>query len=96
MRGVPDLSDQNTQGKYPDRNPGSGMKVLRVMTTIVGTLFSLCLIAVFCYNFILSSGTKETVSQEKAAGVTIMDKYDMYVTNAISDALDGVMAIEKV
>lgn len=72
------------------------MKVIRVMTTIVGTLFSLCLIAVFCYNFILSSGTKETVSQEKAAPVTIMDKFDMYVTNAIADALDGVLAIEKV
>ena len=96
MRGVPALSDQTIQEKNPDRNPGSGMKVIRVMTTIVGTLFSLCLIAVFCYNFILSSGTKETVSQEKAAPVTIMDKFDMYVTNAIADALDGVLAIEKV
>ena len=90
------MSDQTIQEKNPDRNPGSGMKVIRVMTTIVGTLFSLCLIAVFCYNFILSSGTKETVSQEKAAPVTIMDKFDMYVTNAIADALDGVLAIEKV
>jgi len=86
------LSDQTTRNK----NPGAGQNVLRLMTTIVGTMFSLCLIAVFCYNFILSSGTKETVSQEKAAGVTIMDKYDMYVTNAIADALDGVLAIEKV
>lgn len=90
------MSDQTIQEKNPDRNPGSGMKVIRVMTTIVGTLFSLCLIAVFCYNFILSSGTKETVSQEKAAPVTIMDKFDMYVTNAIADALDGVLSIEKV
>ena len=90
------MSDQTIQEKNPDRNPDSGMKVIRVMTTIVGTLFSLCLIAVFCYNFILSSGTKETVSQEKAAPVTIMDKFDMYVTNAIADALDGVLAIEKV
>lgn len=46
MRGVPALSDQTIQEKNPDRNPGSGMKVIRVMTTIVGTLFSLCLIAV--------------------------------------------------
>lgn len=66
------------------------------MTTAMGVFFSLCLVVVFCYNFILSSGTKETVTQEKAAGVTIMDKYDMYVNNAISDALDGVLAIEKV
>ena len=84
------MSDQTIH----EKNPGTGMKVLRVMTTIVGTMFSLCLIAVFCYNFILSSGTKETVSQQKAAGVTIMDKYDMYVTNAIADALNGVLSVE--
>lgn len=90
------MSDQTIQDTNPDRNPSSGLKVLRVITTAVGTLFSLCLIVVFCYNLILSSGTKETVTQEKAAGVTIMDKYDMFVTNAISDALDGVLAIEKV
>jgi hypothetical protein len=90
------LSDQTIQGRNPDRDPGSGTKVLHVITTAVGTLFSLCLIVVFCYNFILSSGTKETVSQQKAAGVTIMDKYDMYVNNAIADSLDGFVVIEKV
>ena len=90
------MSDQTIQGRNPDRDPGSGTKVLRVITTAVGTMFSLCLIVVFCYNFILSSGTKETVSQQKAAGVTIMDKYDMYVNNAIADSLDGFVVIEKV
>ena len=90
------MSDQIMQQNNPDKNPGTGLKVLRVMTTIVGMFFSICLIAVFCYNLVLSSGTKETVSMEKAAGVTIMDKYDMYVNNAIADALDGVLAIEKV
>ena len=90
------MSDQTIQEMNPDRNPGSNLKILRVLTTAVGALFSLCLIAVFCYSLILSSGAKEAVSQEKAAGVTIMDKYDMFVTNAISDALDGVLAIEKV
>ena len=96
MRGVLNLSDQTIQEVSPDRDPGSGMKVLRVMTTAMGVFFSICLIAVFCYNFILSSGTKETVAQQKADGVTIMDKYDMYVNNAIADALDGVLSIEKV
>ena len=90
------MADRLIQEHNPDREPGSGTKVLRVMTTAVGALFSICLIVVFCYNLILSSGTKVTVSQQKAAGVTIMDKYDMYVTNAISDALDGVLSIEKV
>ena len=90
------MSEQNIQELSPDREPGSNLDVLRVMIAAAGTFFSICLIVVFCYNFILSSGTKETVSQEQAAGVTIMDKYDMFVTNAISDALDGFLAIEKV
>lgn len=90
------MSDQTIQEKNPDLEPGSNLNVLRMMITAVGTLFCIVALAVFCYNFILSSGTKEAVAQAKAADVTIMDKYDMYVTNAISDALDGVLAIEKV
>ena len=90
------MTDYTIQEKTPDREPGSGMKILRAMATVMGLCICLLLIPVFCYNFILSSGTKEAVAQEKAADVTIMDKYDMYVTNAIADALDGVLSIEKV
>ena len=63
------MSDQTFQERNPDRDPGSGTKVLRVITTAMGAFFSLCLIAVFCYNLVLSSGTKAAVSQQKAAGV---------------------------
>ena len=88
------MSDQTFQERNPDRDPRSGTKVLRVITTAMGAFFSLCLIAVFCYNLVLSSGTKAAVSQQKAAGVAIMDKYDMYVNNAIADSLDGFPFIE--
>ena len=90
------MTDNMIQERNPDRDPGSNLQVLRAITTAAGVFFCVVLLAVFCYNFILSSGTKETVSQEKAADVTIMDKYDMFVTNAIADALDGVLSIEKV
>lgn len=90
------MSDQTMRENNPDLKPASNMNVLRMMITAVGMLFCIVALVVFSYNFILSSGTKEAVAQVKAADVTIMDKYDMYVTNAISDALDGVLAIEKV
>lgn len=90
------MTDQTIQEQSPDRDPRSNLKVLRVVTTAVGVFFSAVLLVVFCYNFILSSGTKETVSQAKAPDVTIMDKYDMFVTNAIADALEGALSIEKV
>lgn len=90
------MTEETIQEMNPDRDPRSGMKVLRALTTVVGTFFCIVALGVFCCNFILSSGTKSAVSQAKAADVTIMDKYDMFVTNKISDALDGVLSIEKV
>ena len=90
------MIDQTIQEHSPDRDPRSNLNVLRIMTTAMGVFFCIVLLVVFCYNFILSSGTKETVAQAKAPDVTIMDKYDMFVTNAIADALDGVLSIEKV
>lgn len=90
------MTEETIQEMNPDRDPRSGMKVLRALTTVVGTFFCIVALGVFCYNFILSSGTKSAVSQAKAADVTIMDKFDMFVTNKISDALDGVLSIEKV
>ena len=41
-------------------------------------------------------GSAEGKAGEAAVDVAIMDRYDMYVTNQISSALDGVLAIEKV
>lgn len=90
------MSDQTIQERNPDREAGSNLSVLRVMTTAVGALFGIVALLVFCCNFILSSGTKVSDAQVKAADVTIMDKYDMFVNNKISDALDGVLSIEKV
>lgn len=91
-----ELSDQIIQEQNPDRNPTSNLNPLLAMVTAVGTFFCIAAMAAFCYNFILSSGTKTADPQVKAADVAIMDKYDMVVTNKISDALDGVLSIEKV
>jgi exopolysaccharide biosynthesis protein len=93
---VEELPDKNIQEVHPDRDPSSGMKAVRGIVTAASVLFTLLLLAVFCYNFILSSGTKVSAAQVKVADVTIMDKYDMFVTNQISEALEGVLSIEKV
>ena len=89
------MPDMNIQEVSPDRDPSSNIKVVRAIVTAASALFCLMLLAVFCYNFMLSSGTKVSAAKVKAADVTIMDKYDMFVTNEISDALAGVLAIEK-
>lgn len=43
-----------------------------------------------------SSGSKSGNTQMKVSDVTIMDKFDMVMTNEISSALDGILAIKKV
>lgn len=57
---------------------------------------SLALTAVLLYMLLTSSGNPETQAQAAAANAVIMDKYDMQMNNAISEALDGVLSIEKV
>ena len=45
---------------------------------------------------VISLGNPGTAAQTEAADVGIMDKYDMFMTNTISDSLDGILSIEKV
>ena len=90
------MSENTMQEMIPDRDPSSNINALRAIVTAAATLFCVVALLAFCYNLILSSGTKVSVSQQKASDVTIMDKYDMFVTNEISNALEGVLSIEKV
>lgn len=42
-----------------------------------------------------SSGTQHSTGNGEEAGVNMLDRFDTYMTNKISAALDGVMSIEK-
>ena len=55
------MTDQTNLERNPDRDPSSNLQILRVITTAMGAFFCAVLLVVFCGNFILSSGTKETV-----------------------------------
>ncbi len=41
-------------------------------------------------------GTPASVTSASGSDLAVMDKYDMYITNQISAALDGVFAVDKV
>ena len=66
----------------------SAGKILAVVLSAAAVL-ALLAFMVFCIG---NSGA----SAATAAQVNLMDKYDMYVTNRISEALDGILAVEKV
>lgn len=71
-------------------------KVILGILTAVTVICSMAAIAVLVVSIGLTSGSMESASGAKAVDVAIMDRYDMYMTNKVSEALDGVLSIEKV
>ena len=71
-------------------------KVLLGILTVVIAVCSMGILGILTVSVALTSGNPESASGSKSADVAIMDRYDMYVTNQVSNALEGVLNIEKV
>ena len=71
-------------------------KVLLGLLTAVVAACSVGTLGVLALSVALTSGSMESAAGAKAVDVAIMDRYDMYMTNAVSNALEGVLAIDKV
>ena len=58
----------------------------------------LCLLSVAMVLFLFTVGftDKKAASDTEKTSYTIMDRFDMLMTNTISDSLDGVLSIKKV
>lgn len=69
--------------------------VLKVITTLAVSVVSVILTVSLLELVLLGTGVPSKSSAD-APDRTIMDSYDMYMTNQVSNALDGVLAIEKV
>lgn len=63
----------------------------RAAAALIALLAAVALLVFFACG----TGNAEK-SAVTTAQVALMDKYDMYVTNQISEALDGILAVEKV
>ena len=61
-------------------------------------LLAVCVaaVAMVLSNFALVGGSGLVAANGGASNAAIMDKFDMFITNEISNALDGVLNIEKV
>lgn len=75
---------------------GNVKKVLLGLLTAVIAVCSVGALGVLVLSVALTSGSVESAPGAKVVDVAIMDRYDMYMTNAVSNALEGVLAIEKV
>lgn len=71
-------------------------KVLGGLLSPVLSLAGLGLTAVMLLSLLLGGGAGQKTGSVSAKDVAIMDRYEMYVNNRVSAALEGVLSIEKV
>ena len=70
--------------------------LLAGLAKCVVVLFCACLVAVLLRHLALSGGSGATATASSVGGAIFMDKFDMFMVNKTSDALEGVLDIEKV
>lgn len=71
-------------------------RILRVVLTVPAALGACALTAVMLYWSVLHVGNPISSVHMEVPKVDLMAQYDKYMTNNISSALEGVLAIEKV
>lgn len=72
------------------------LRALTVVLTLVLSAAAVCFFGGFSLWSLLNLGVPGGSGSVSKGSQTLMDQYDMYITNQISDALDGVLNVEKV
>lgn len=90
--------NQKSRGRYQSakKKKSSFLSLfLGGIGTLAVTAVSILILWVLVGTLVLSSGTQKASGGASSASYSIMDKFDMTVTNKISTALDGIITIEK-
>ncbi|MBO4938198.1 MAG: phosphodiester glycosidase family protein [Oscillospiraceae bacterium] len=73
-----------------------GSSTLRTILTGVLAVFCTAISLTLLLTVLTGAGSGTAASKSDAQSVAMMDKYDMFMTNEISNALEGVLAVDKV
>ncbi len=71
------------------------LRILKGLLACAGVLAAIAVTAALLANILLNIGISGTSTASSPTKVGIMDRFDMLMTNEISDALDGILAVEK-
>lgn len=93
---MPETTLQKQELSGEQVKPAAGRESMLNICVAAAAIFCVPICLTLLLVVLMSAGSKTTMVQENTPGAAIMDKYDMYMTNEISNALDGVLAIEKV
>ncbi len=72
------------------------LRLLRTVLRMAACLLSLCLTILLLFSMTLYSGSYTDSPQPGSGAGNAKDRFDMHLTNLLSDALDGIHTIEKV
>lgn len=72
------------------------LKILKWIFTAIISLAALCVTAVLLFGMIFRVGNPMLSGQSQSGALSISDKFDMYMTNQVSEALDGIFSMRKV
>lgn len=71
------------------------MRLIRWVLAALAVLGSCLLMALLLFWSVLHVGNPLSSVQAEVPKVNLMDQYDKYITNGISNALEGILSIEK-
>ena len=80
-------------GKYERKRRSTG--VLRVLLSALTAVISLWIMTQGLRWGLTHVGVPDSGKSTESASLAVMDRYDMYMTNVISNALEGLLDIEK-
>ena len=80
----------------PERIPTVAGTIGATFVKTVAVALCAVLTVALLGGMLLLSGSGSSGGVSGASGVTILDKFDMFLTNQVSSALDGVLSIKKV
>ena len=83
-------------GQFDSRGQRKHRSPLDRGVGIVGTVFCAGLTVLLLITLVRGSGDTKAAAGTSGAKMAIMDQFDMVIGNEVSDALDGVLTIDKV
>ena len=86
------VSEEKTQG---DKARGTS-RLLAGLAGIPVILCGICLVAALLIHLLLSGGSGAVAAANGVSSAVFMDRFDMFMVNQTSNALDGILNIEKV
>ena len=90
-------SDSVESGKKaPKKRKNPLVMLLAFLAKAAVILVSLALTVVLLSSVVMVLGSGSASAEAETGDVTVMDKFDMFMTNQISSALEGILNIDKV